>query len=224
MNEAQLELEYNSQRPDISITEYGRNVHKMVEYAMSIADREERNRCANAIISVMGQLFPYVRDVEDFKHKLWDHLHIMAGFQLDVDSPYPKPSPEALAAKPETVAYPKGHYKFGHYGTLIPDLVTKACKIEDDKERQALLVQLVLLMKRSFVNWNRDLVTDQTIIDNLSVLSDGKLQIPNQEELMAHMRELPNHSANTNASSTVRKNVKKKPIHNNNKPNRKKRY
>ena len=214
-------LEYNSQRPDITINEYGRNIHKMVEYCLSIADRDERNKCANAIIHVMGQLFPYLRDVDDFKHKLWDHLHIMSGFQLDVDSPYPKPSPETLAEKPEKVNYPVGEYRFGHYGTLIPELIDKACEIEDDKERQALILQLGALMKRSFVQWNRDLVSDTTILDNLNQISKGKLKIPNEKELLESIKSLPNSST---TSSTQRKFVKKKSHSNNNKSNRKKRY
>jgi hypothetical protein len=92
---------YNSNRPNLVIPEYGRNIQRMVDHAITIEDKEERNKCVRAILSVMGQLVPYLRDIEDYNHKLWDHLHIISNFQLDVDSPYPKPDPENLVSKPE---------------------------------------------------------------------------------------------------------------------------
>ena len=132
-------LEYNSQRNYLSIPEYGRHIQKMVAYCTELADKDERNKVAHAIVDVMGALFPYLRDVEDYKHKLWDHLFIMSDFKLEVDSPYPKPSPDQFIEKPNKVPYPKGNIKYGHYGKIVQDLIKKAGSMEPGEERQALI-------------------------------------------------------------------------------------
>src|SRR5690554_4883350 len=116
-------MKYNSQRPDLIIPEYGRNIQNMVDHIKTIEDREERNKASLAIIKIMGQLFPYLRDMEDFKHKLWDHLHIMSNFELDVDSPYPPPSPDKLKQRPKPMPYPQGDIRYGHYGKTIERMI-----------------------------------------------------------------------------------------------------
>jgi Domain of unknown function (DUF4290) len=127
---------YNSQRPDMIIPEYGRNIQKMVQYAITLEDREERNQCCRAILSVMGQLFPHLRDIEDYNHKLWDHLHIMSNFKLEVDSPYPKPSEAELDKAPEKVPYPEGEVRFLHYGRYVERMITKCAEMEDGEEKE----------------------------------------------------------------------------------------
>lgn len=176
---------YNSQRPDLIIPEYGRNIQKMVEYAMTLEDREERNKCVKAILSVMGQLFPYLRDIEDFNHKLWDHLYIMSDFKLDVDSSYPIPDPEELDAPPARMNYPKGDVRFGHYGRYVERMIEKCLSLEEGEERQAFTISIANLMKQNALNWNRSTVTDDVILKDLSTLSGGKIRIEGDIELHA---------------------------------------
>jgi hypothetical protein len=175
---------YNSERPDLIIPEYGRNIHNMVNYAKTVADREERNKVAHAIISVMGQLFPHLRDIEDFKHKLWDHLHIMARFELDVDSPYPKPKPETFQTKPDRVAYPKEEARFGHYGLTIEKLIAKARTTENPEEKEAFTAVIANLMKRHYVMYNHATVEDKVIKQQLKLLSEGALELAEDFEFI----------------------------------------
>ncbi|MEZ4799411.1 MAG: DUF4290 domain-containing protein [Flavobacteriales bacterium] len=176
---------YNSNRPDLIIPEYGRNIQKMVEYAMTIDDREERNRCVRAILSVMGQLFPYLRDIEDFNHKLWDHLYIMSDFKLDVDSNYPVPNAEELDTPPQRMSYPKGDVRFGHYGRYVERMINKCMAMEEGEERKAFSMAIANLMKQNALNWNRSSVTDDVILKDLSYLSGGAIKLEGNIELHA---------------------------------------
>jgi len=183
-------LEYNTERPQMHIPEYGRNVQKMVDYAVSLADKEERNKVAQAIIKVMGELNPHLRDVEEYKPKLWTHLFIMSDFQLDVDSPYPKPEREKLAGKPGKVDYPQSRIKVGHYGKTIEKMIDKAVEMEAGEERTALEKYIASLMKRFHLTFNSNSVEDEVILSQLSKLSDGKIQLsdtsflPNTNEIL----------------------------------------
>lgn len=172
-----MKLTYNSERPDLIIPEYGRHIQNMVDHLMTIEDREERNKEAQAIINVMGQLFPHLRDVEDFRHKLWDHLYIMSKFQLDLDSPYPKPSPETLDEKPKQLKYPQRNIRYGHYGVIVQDMIADAKKREPGEERDAYSLAIGNLMKRLYLQWNRDTVKDEQIANDLKELSGGTLTI-----------------------------------------------
>jgi hypothetical protein len=178
-------MEMNSGRPEITLPEYGRNIQKMVEYALTIEDREERAKCCKAIISVMGQLFPYLRDMEDFNHKLWDHLHIMSGFRLDVDSPYPKPEPSQFVQKPERISYPQSQVKFGHYGGYVERMVDKCVAMEDGEEKTNFIIAIAKLMKQNALNWNRASITDDVILQDLKYLSKGKLSVDHIQEIHA---------------------------------------
>jgi len=172
-------FDYNTVRGHLNMPEYGRNVQKMVEYCMSITEREERNKVAQAIIVVMGQLNPQLRDVEDFKHKLWTHLFVISDFKLDVDSPYPIPSKEEFIEKPKRVAYPRKNIRFGHYGKTVELLIAKAVEYPDGEEKSALILAIANLMKRSYLTWNRDTVTDDVILQQLTELSGGKIKTEN---------------------------------------------
>jgi hypothetical protein len=169
-------MEYNTSLPKMIIPEYGRNIQKMIDFAMSVEDREERNRVARAIIDVMGQLNPHLRDVTDFKHKLWDHLFIISEFNLDVDSPYPKPTPETFQTKPDRVSYPSNDIRYKHYGKTVERIINKAKEYPEGDEKNALVEQIANLMKRSYLNWNRDSVNDEVIINQLDELSKGQLK------------------------------------------------
>ena len=170
-------LEYNTARPTMHIPEYGRNVQKMIDHAVSLADRDERNKVAQAIIKVMGELNPQLRDVEEYKPKLWTHLFIMSNFELDVDSPYPIPKQESLAAKPEKVDYPQSRIKIGHYGKTIEKLIDKAKEMTDEKEKEAMVKTIASMMKRFHLTFNSNTVEDEVILAQLSKLSDGEIQL-----------------------------------------------
>lgn len=199
-------MEYNSSRTDLIIPEYGRNVHNMVAYAMEMEDREERNKVANAIISVMGQLSPHLRDVEDYKHKLWDHLFIISRFQLDVDSPYPKPQPEKLAERPKKVPYPQTELKYGHYGKNILNIIDFCKEMEEGDDKNQLKLIIANLMKRHYMAWNQSSVVDHTIKKQLKEMSEGKLELAEDVQLV-HVADVPTNR--TNSHHKKKKNFKK---------------
>lgn len=172
-----MNFEYNTTRNHLILAEYGRNVQNMVKYIIELPDLEERNRYAQAVIDLMGFLNPHLRDVADFKHKLWDHLHIISGYKIDVDSPYPKPTPEDAMVKPQHIGYPQQKITYKHYGKTVEMMIEKA-KAVDEPERRAAMVQgIANFMKMAYVTWNKDSVADETILKNLRELSGGQLQL-----------------------------------------------
>ena len=175
-------LEYNTVREDLIIPEYGRHIQKMINYASSRKTKEERNKLANAIISVMGNLQPHLRDVADFQHKLWDQLFIMSDFKLDADSPFEKPSKEILNAKPEPLSYPQNFPKYRFYGNNIKIMIDEAVKWDSGEMKDALVLTIANHMKKCFLNWNKDSVKDQVIFDHLYELSDTKIDIRDSKE------------------------------------------
>jgi len=175
-------LEYNTEREDLIIPEYGRHIQKMINYASSRETKEERNKLANAIISVMGNLQPHLRDVADFQHKLWDQLFIMSDFKLDADSPFEKPSQEILNAKPEPLSYPQNFPKYRFYGNNIKIMIDEAVKWDSGEMKDALLLTIANHMKKCFLNWNKDSVKDQVIFDHLYELSETKIDIRDSKE------------------------------------------
>ena len=175
-------LEYNTVREDLIIPEYGRHIQKMINYASSRESKEERNKLANSIISVMGNLQPHLRDVPDFQHKLWDQLFIMSDFKLDADSPFEKPSKEVLNAKPEPLSYPQNFPKYRFYGNNIKIMIDEAVKWDDGEMKEALVLTIANHMKKCFLNWNKDSVKDQVIFDHLYELSDSKIDIRDSKE------------------------------------------
>ena len=185
-----MELEYNSQRPNLSLPEYGRNIQKMVDFAKTVEDREERNKVVQAIIKIMGQLNPHLRDTDDYAHKLWDHIFIMAEFDLDVDSPYSIPTKETFETKPDKVSYPSGKIKYGHYGKTIQDLIAAIPAITDEKEKKALTEVTANLMKRFYLIWNRDSVEDSTILKQMNELSGGTLDLKEGDVELKSVQEL----------------------------------
>jgi hypothetical protein len=149
----------------------------MIDYCMSIEDRVIRNEQAQSIIEVMGNLNPHLRDVPDFKHKLWDQMFIMSDFKLDVDSPYPIPSKETFMERPETIPYPHKSKKYRFYGYNLKLMIDEAIKREENDEKEALIKVLANHMKKSFLNWNKDVVDDITIFNHLHELSNGKIDL-----------------------------------------------
>lgn len=147
----------------------------MVAYICTLPTKEERNRYAQVVIDLMGFLNPHLRDVADFKHKLWDHLHIISDFKIDVDSPYPLPVPGAIRKKPEILAYPQHRIKYKHYGKTVEKMIEKACRLENEEEKQQMAQAIANFMKMAYVTWNKDSVNDDKIIDDLKEFSNGEL-------------------------------------------------
>ena len=177
-------LEYNSVREDLIIPEYGRHIQKMIHHASSQKSKDERNKIAKSIISVMGNLQPHLRDVPDFQHKLWDQLFIMSDFNLDVDSPFEKPKKEELLAKPDPLSYPQSFPKYRFYGNNIKIMIDEAVKWDSGDKKEALLYTIANHMKKCFLNWNKDSVEDQVIFDHLYELSDSKIDLRNSKETL----------------------------------------
>ncbi len=214
-------LEYNTARPKMQIPEYGRNVQKMVDHAVSLEDREERNKVAKAIIKVMGELKPELRDAEEYKPKLWTHLFIMSDFELDVDSPYPLPSKEVLNEKPSKVAYPQSRIKIGHYGKNVELLIAKACEMEEGDEREALVITVACMMKQFYLTFNSTSIEDDMIIDRLAKLSDGKIQLNDVSFLPSTGSILKANGVSKNSNNNKKSNNKNRNNKNRNKNNRK---
>ena len=175
-------LEYNTVREDLIIPEYGRHIQKMIHHAYSQKSKEERNRIAKSVISVMGNLQPHLRDVSDFQHKLWDQLFIMSDFKLDVDSPFEKPKKEELLAKPDPLSYPQNFPKYRFYGNNIKIMIDEAVKWDSGDKKEALVYIIANHMKKCFLNWNKDSVEDQVIFDHLYELSNSKIDLRNSKE------------------------------------------
>tara|TARA_B110000263_G_scaffold243133_2_gene249474 strand:+ start:230 stop:874 length:645 start_codon:yes stop_codon:yes gene_type:complete len=173
-------LQYNTSRTLLKIPEYGRHLHKMIDQAVVMNDREERNKSSKAIIGVMGNLNPHLRDVPDFQHKLWDQLFIMSKFELDVDSPYEKPSKELLEEHPGPLEYPQNFPKYRFYGNNIKSMIDVAITWEDGDLKDALVFNIANHMKKCFLNWNKDTVDNQVIFNHLKELSDGKLSVKDE--------------------------------------------
>lgn len=190
-------MEYNTSRPDLVLPEYGRNVYKLVEYALKVEDKEERNRVAQAVINVMGNMNPHLRDISDFKHKLWDHLAIMSNFKLDIDSPYPLPVIEELNEKPKQMQYNTKKIKYRHFGLTIQLLIEEAIKVEDTEKRNALIKIITNHMKKSYLMWNKDVVADDVIFKALEELSEGKL-VPDDNLKLTDSREIMQKSKRRN--------------------------
>lgn len=175
--------DYNTSRKKLILPEYGRNIQKMVNHLKTIEDREERNRAARAVIAVMGNLNPHLRDVSDFKHKLWDHLAIIADFELDIDSPYELPEKSKLEEKPNKVPYNQHSIRYKHYGRSIVMMIDKAVEMEPGEEKEDLIRMIAHHMKKSYLTWNREAVSDDEILSDLRTLSGGKLEISNDLKL-----------------------------------------
>jgi hypothetical protein len=168
-------MTYNTNVKRLVLPEYGRNIQNMVDYCLTINEKNDRNRCANAIIGIMGNLFPHLRDVNDFKHILWDHLAIMSGFRLDVDYPYEIIKKENLYSHPPKVPYSNTKITYRHYGQILECLINEAAGMEDGDEKEALIRMTANQMKRSFLTWNKDSVSDGKILNDLAELSEGKI-------------------------------------------------
>lgn len=197
-------MDYNTQMEKLILPEYGRNIQNMVNHCLTIEDKEERTACAYAIVNTMGNLFPQLRDLSDFKHILWDHLAIMSNFKLDIDYPYEVIKEEKLNTKPERIEYSNSeNIRFVHYGKLIHSLIEKAIEMEQGEERDQLEIMIANYMKKSYITFNKDGVDDLKIFDDLAYLSKENILLHNKGIKLADYK-------NTNSSSSSSKKKKKK--------------
>ena len=204
-------LEYNTERTKLIIPEYGRHLHKMIDQALSCNDRNERNNIAKAIIGVMGNLNPHLRDVPDFQHKLWDQLFIMSDFKLDVDSPYPLPSKEEFSQRPDKLNYPQNFPKYRFYGNNIKRMIDVAIDWEEGEMKKQLIYVIANHMKKCFLNWNKDTVEDDVIFSHLLELSEGNLILDSSSKPLSESHNLIKL---TNKKFTKHSSKNKKPYRN----------
>ena len=203
-------MEYNTQRKKMELPEYGRSVQNMVDHALTIEDREERQRCANTIINIMGGMFPHLRDVPDFKHKLWDHLAIMADFKLDIDYPFEIVKKEDLVVKPEQLAYPNAGFRYRHYGRFLEAMVKKAVEIENEEEKLQLINLLAIQMKKDLNNWNKEGIEDQKIVNDLREYSNGTIDLKVEDLRLGESRYNNNSQQRKQNFQRKQNNQKKK--------------
>ncbi|OAB78914.1 DUF4290 domain-containing protein [Cochleicola gelatinilyticus] len=197
------QIEYNTERPKLIIPEYGRHIQKMVDHALSIEDREERNKIAKSIIAVMGNLNPHLRDVPDFQPMLWDQLFIISDFKLDVDSPYDKPSREELMERPEPLNYPQNFPKYRFYGNNIKRMIDVAVTWEEGDKKEGLILTIANHMKKCFLNWNKDTVEDDVIFNHLFELSEGKINLKNSDEDLSNASALLKNKKRYNSTNST---------------------
>lgn len=203
------DIEYNTEREQLIIPEYGRHLQKMVNYAKQLPTKEERNKVAKSIINVMGNLQPHLRDVPDFQHKLWDQLFIIADFELDADSPYPVTTKEELNEKPEPLKYPQNHPKYRFYGNNIKTMIDVANTWEEGELKEALIYTIANHMKKCFLNWNKDTVEDDVIFNHLYELSDGRINLKGSEEDLSDATSLLKNKKKYSNSNSKKSHHKK---------------
>ena len=176
-------MEYNSQREHLEMPEYGRNIQKMILYAVSIEDKEKRLKIAQVIVNIMAQMHPKVKDQGDYWQKLWDHLFIISDWKLEVDGPYDPPSKEVLTKKPDRIPYSEGKIRFGPYGKNIERVIEKAIAYEDGPPKDAFMRGIANHLKKSYLNWNRDSVNDELIFEHFKEMSGGQLVLNDDFQL-----------------------------------------
>ena len=186
-------MRYNTQKTKLTMPEYGRNIQNMVNHCVGIEDPQERKVCAYSLIDVMGNMFPHLRDVNNFKHILWDHLAIMSDFKLDIEYPYEVIKKEELYSAPGKIEYSRPTMKYRHYGKIMERIIDIATKMEDGDKKMQLMKMIASQMKKSYVQWNKD-VDDQKIYEDLSDLSGGKLKLTREEYVIPEVKVAPSRN------------------------------
>ena len=222
MNET-IDVEYNTQREQLLISEYGRNIQKMVNFAMAEPDRDRRTVLANALISLMGSLNPQLRDVADYKHKLWDHLFVISDFKLDVDCPYPLPTRESVFRKPDLLNYPQSRIRFRFYGKNIVKMIEAATQLEEDAMKTTFINLIGSFMKNACKSWNAETLSDEEILAHLEMLSDGKIRAEDNENVEFRTANFGNNS-NSNSNNNRNNNNRNFKGRNNNSNNNNNRH
>ncbi len=180
-----MEFDYNTQRRKLRLPEYGRHIQKMIQYVKSIDDREKRNEQIRAVVSVMGNLNPHLRDIQDFRHKLWDHVYLIADFDIDIDSPYPVPTPATFEEKPQRIPYPNSPVSIMHYGRNIENMWSAIADLPAGDEKDTMIAAMAYYMKKQYVTWNKETVGDDIIVKDIEALSKGRVKVDSQLKLPA---------------------------------------
>jgi hypothetical protein len=213
-----LSLEYNTERGKLLISEYGRSIQNMIEVAVAEPNKEKRQAIANEIIKLMGQLNPHLRDVVDYKHKLWDHLFVMSDFKLDVESPYPMPTKESLLQKPDALNYPQSRIKYRFYGKNIAEMIKKAAALDDGNLRKSYINAIGSFMKMSSKAWNEEMLNDAEVLAHLEELSEGKINITEETDIQfkqMQQRKIAKPQENFGGTGNFRNNKHKNKNRNN---------
>ena len=183
-------MEYPTLQGKLIMPEYGRNIQQMIAHALTIEDREERTRCVNTIINIMGNLFPYLRDVNDFKHKLWDHVAIMSDFKLDIDYPYEILKQENLYSRPETIPYKNSRIRYMHYGRNLEEMIERVATYPEGELKNEIIRMIANQMKKCFLTWNKEVVDDRKIFDDLREMSKGKVDLSEENFELVESRDV----------------------------------
>ena len=183
-------MEYPTLQGKLIMPEYGRNIQQMITHALTIDDREERTRCVNTIINIMGNLFPYLRDVNDFKHKLWDHVAIMSDFKLDIDYPYEILKQENLYSRPETIPYKNSRIRYMHYGRNLEEMIERVATYPEGELKNEIIRMIANQMKKCFLTWNKEVVDDRKIFDDLREMSKGKVDLSEENFKLVESRDV----------------------------------
>ena len=183
-------MEYPTLQGKLIMPEYGRNIQQMITHALTIEDKEERTRCINTIINIMGNLFPYLRDVNDFKHKLWDHVAIMSDFKLDIDYPYEILKQENLYSRPETIPYKNSRIRYMHYGRNLEEMIERVATYPEGELKNEIIRMIANQMKKCFLTWNKEVVDDRKIFDDLREMSKGKVDLSEENFKLVESRDV----------------------------------
>ncbi len=204
-------MEYNTRQKKLPLPEYGRSVQKMVDHALTIEDREERQRCAATIVRIMGSMFPNTRNQPDYERKLWDHLAIMSGFTLDIDYPYEVIKEEEFHVAPERVPYQNGEIRNRHYGRIVEQMIAYACTLEEGEERDQLIELILVQMKKNYIAWNKEGVEDRKIVEDLRIYTKGAIGLQEREiRIFQGSGTQRSNAGNAKRNGNGKKNFKRK--------------
>ena len=203
-------MEYNTNQKKLALPEYGRSVQKMVDHAMTIEDREERQKCANTIIRIMSSMFPNTRNLPDYERKLWDHLAIMSDFMLDIDYPFEVIKKEEFHTPPQRIPYQTGEIKNRHYGRIVEEMIAHACTLEEGEEKERLIELITIQMKKNYIAWNKDGVEDKRIFEDLRIYTKGAIDIQDKEIKLNAGGNTQRNNAKRNNGTNNKKGFKRK--------------
>lgn len=169
--------------------EYGRHVQGMVGHLLTIEDKERRQKNAQSVIELMGFLNPHLKNVEDYRHKLWDHLFLISDFKLEVESPYPIPTRESLKARPAALPYPKRYPRYSHLGKHLELIITKAMAEENEEKRSGFAHIIAYYMKLAYNTWHKELIPDESIRSELNTITKGQLEFTSTPFVRAYREQ-----------------------------------
>jgi hypothetical protein len=200
-----MNYNYNTQRDKLPMPEYGRSIQKMVDYALTIEDKTERQKCADSIIAIMGNMYPALRDVPDFRNKLWDHLAFMSDYKLEIDYPCEITILKKGRQEPDRIEYSNGDIRFVHYGRIVPELIEKVSQMEEGPARNQLVRLVAVQMKKNLMTWNKEMVDDERIANDMYNLSRGRLQLREGDLNVTFAQAPPQQNQQKNGKKKIKK-------------------